>query len=415
MKRNYLIACSLLTIFTYITFSCGHKKDSFSPNVIPLESAVGNYHLLNLSEYATEIRYIPLETSDLSLIAEIKQIICEDEKIVISDNNDNCYLFDNNGKFCCKIGSAGRGPNEYLFANHVTMRDHLIFIDDRYKIIIYDTNGRMVENIHLRSPEMPAEYHIHNVLPLNRDTFVVDVVTINNEYYPKAVLVESNQSSVKPVKEYLSYVQLNKVIPGGFSSNEAAKMYRFKDEVRTYKFIHCDTLFTIDQDTEMRDAFIFELGKFRPAIDYFEYRDRSKTGFIRPENFFESDNHLFITFEFGSHAPEPFTYIFTFRGADPRERTNSNVCGVFDKSSGALTLMKQPVKGKLGFNNDIDNGPAVWPHYISSTNELVTYTTVGEFLDCFAKMEKPTPQVREIAKRITIDDNQIAIIAKLRQ
>jgi len=64
-----------------------------------------------------EIKYIPLETSDLSLIAEIKKIIYEDEKIIIDDNDNNCYLFDDNGNIICKIGSMGRGPNEYLFSD----------------------------------------------------------------------------------------------------------------------------------------------------------------------------------------------------------------------------------------------------------------------------------------------------------
>ena len=214
MKKNLrAIAHNLFVIFTCLITSCDYKKDSFSPHVIPLERAVGNYHVLNLSDYATCIRYITLETSDLFIIAEIKQIIYEDEKVVISDNYDNCYLFDNDGNFLCKIGSTGRGPNEYLFINHVMMHDHLIYIDDRRNLLIYDTNGRMVENINLYTPEIPVGYQIRNVLPLTRDVFVVDVVTMNNEYYPKAILFESYQSNAKPIKEYPSHIKLDKVIP----------------------------------------------------------------------------------------------------------------------------------------------------------------------------------------------------------
>jgi len=62
--------------------------------------------------------------------------------------------------------------------------------------------------------------------------------------------------------------------------------------------------------------------------------------------------------------------------------------------------MKQPIKGKLGFNNDIDGGPVVWPHYVSSNNELVTYISTEEFLDYFDKIENPTPQMIEISKRL---------------
>ena len=415
MRKNIsLVACGVLILFTYFTTSCSHTKDPFSPNVIPLESTVGNYHLLNLSDYVTEIRYIPLETTESNLMGEIKQIVYEDEKIVVSDKHNSCYLFDNDGNLFCKVGSEGRGPNEYLIINHLMICDGFIFLNDRSKVIIYDTSGRLVENINLRSPEMPTEYYIRNVLPLKKDTFVMDVVTYNNEYCPAAVLFASHLSNAKPIKEYPSNVKLNKVISGGFSVNEEAKMYRFKDEIRTYKFINCDTLFTIGQDMEMKEAFIFELGRFKPTTAYLEWRDRSSGGFIRPEVFFESLSHLFIIFNFGKYAPEPFKYVFTFPGSDPRERINSNVCGVFDKSLGKLTLMRQPIKEKLGFKNDIDNGPVLWPHYISSNNELVTYITAEEFFEYYGKIEKPTPQMIELSKRIAIDDNPIAIVAKLK-
>ena len=79
-----------------------------------------------------------------------------------------------------------------------------------------------------------------------------------------------------------------------------------------------------------------------------------------------------------------------------------------------MTLMKQPIKGKLGFKNDIDNGPVIFPRYISSNNELVTYISVEEFLDYYNKIEKPTPQMTEVAKNIDLDDNQIIIISKLK-
>lgn len=411
------LAYGLLVFFTCITLSCGHKKEPFSSNVIPVASAVGSYHLLNLSQYALDIKYIPLETEESSLIAGIQQIVYEDEKIVISDDYSNGYLFDNNGAFQCRVGSIGRGPGEYRYISDILIYDHLIFLNDSRQMIIFNANGRLVESILLRSPELPAEYLIRNVLPLKKDTYVMDVVTMRNQHYPKAILLESHNSTLRPIKEYPSYVQLNKNISsGGYSSNEVAKMYRFRDEIRTYKYINYDTLFTIGQDTEMKAAFIFELGEFKPTLEYFNGRDYSRgMHIICPDIILESNNHLFITFRFGDHAPEPFTYMFAPPGSVPWERINKNVCGVFDKSTGELVLMSQPVKRKLGFKNDVDNGPVIWPHYISSNDELVTFISAEEFLDHLGKMEKPTPQMVEISKRIDIDDNPIVIIAKLKK
>ena len=76
--------------------------------------------------------------------------------------------------------------------------------------------------------------------------------------------------------------------------------------------------------------------------------------------------------------------------------------------------MKQPVKTKLGFKNDIDGGPVIWPGYISSKNELVTYLSAEEFLEHVEQMKDPSPKLAELAKRIKPDDNPIVIIAKLK-
>ena len=135
---------------------------------------------------------------------------------------------------------------------------------------------------------------------------------------------------------------------------------------------------------------------------------------IIPHSIFESFNHLFIGFFFGNHAPEPFDYIKTWRGTNPRPATNYSVLSVFDKRTGELSLMNQPIKGQLGFKNDIDNGPVIWPQYISSNNEMITHISVEDFLEYYNKSEKPTPQLAEIAGRIKEDDNQIIIVAKLK-
>jgi len=415
----------LLIFFTFLTVSCNNKKNthsfSFPLNVIPVEKTVGNYNILNLSEYVTDIKYIPLETNDASLISRIHQIIYENEKILILDFTEGpkkCYLFDNNGKFCQKIGQRGQGPDDYLYINNVSMYDNFIYLMDVRKIFIYDTNGSLIEKNNLRTNEIPEEYFLGNlfsIMPLKKDTFIMDVVSTGS--YPIAILFEIYQSNAKAINEYPGYVKLNKVSQRA-STDELGKMYRFKDEVRTYKIIN-DTIFTIGQSLEMKEAFIFELGKYRPTLSFIEGKEgnrgfdliNARNKYIIPQTIYESVNHLFIGLHFGNHAPEPIELTNSQGG----QYFNGDVYGIFDKRTGELTLMSQPIKGKLGFKNDIDNGPVIWPRYISSNNELVTYISVEDFLDYYEKIENPTPQMTEIAKNIKMDDNPIVIIAKLKE
>ena len=411
----------------FLPSSCDNKKDVHLHNVIPVASTVGNYNILKISDFASEIKYIPLETNDSVLISPvILQVICENEKILILDvtsaNKNNCYLFDSNGKFCCRIGQYGQGPNDYLQINNVSMHDNFIFLMAWHKILIYDTNGHLIENINLHSNEIPDEYRVSNIrsiIPLKKDAYVVNVVTSQGDY-PTAFLFKTNLSSVETIKEYPSSIKLDRM-GGGFNSIELGSMYRFKDHVRIYKPVN-DTIFSISQNTEMKEVFIFELGQYKPALSYFESKDMGDVlqwikqsnnlynKFIFVKTIYESNNHLFIKFNFGNHAPEPFEKSWL-----GQQFNSTEVCGLFNKFTGELTLMKQPVKGKLGFRNDLDNGPVIFPNYLSSKNELVTFITVEDFLDYYDKIEKPTPQITEIAKKINFDDNQIVIVAKLKE
>lgn len=423
------ILTALITIFIFLTASCEKKRDAISVKAISVADAIGNYNILNLSDFAKEIEYIPLETNNTVLVSTvILQIISENDKILILDvtsaNKNNCYLFDNKGNFFCKIGQHGQGPDDYLQIDNVSVHDNFIFLMARHKILIYDFNGHLVENINLQSNEIPLEYResaMRRIIPLKKDHFVANVIT-RIGYYPTAFLFETYQSKIVKINEYPSSVILDKMRPG-YGGDELGTIYRYNDVVRIYKPTN-DTVFTIGKNKEMKDVFFFELGKYKPTLAYFEFKvggsdvmqmatqhKNLRKTFIFPRTIHESRNHLFISFDFGNYAPELFTFI-THTGS---QGTNPFVYSVFNKYTGVLTLMRQPIREILGFNNDIDNGPVIWPHYISSKDELVTYISVEEFLGYYDKIEKPTPQMAEIAKKVKFDDNQIVIIAKLKE
>ena len=413
LNQKIIIAKSILLILLiYLPVSCINKKEALPVNVIPLASAVGNYSILDLSEYVTEIRYIPLETNDSVLLGELRLINYENKKILIKDSNQKCLLFDENGKFCRKIGQSGQGPDDYLMIRQSFIHDNYIFLQDRLKILIYDTDGHLVEKINWRLDDFPAEYTAQgvNIVPLKKDTFVMNVASMEG-YYPKAILFETHQSGVKIIKEYPNSVTLDKVRPIFFSS-ESGIMYRFQNDVRIYKGVN-DTVFTIGQNTEIEAAFIFESGKYKPARSFFEGREDSRTAlnnYITILSIFESFNHLFIGFSFGKYAPEPVEFINSQGG----QYANTNVDGVFDKHTGELALMRQPIKGKWGFNNDIDFGPVIWPHYVSSSNELVSVIQPEEFMEYYNKITNPSAELTEIAHKMKWDDNPIVIVAKLK-
>ena len=398
--------------FTCLIVSCNNKKDALLLNVIPLASSVGKYKTLNLSDYATEIRYIPLETNDSVLVGARPRICYENGHIFISEALHNCYLFDNDGKFCHKIGQRGQGPNEYFALVQSFMQDGFIFLNDNQKILIYDMNGYPIETINLWSNDIPAKYRgagdIH-LSPLKKNTFVMNVISMEGDY-PKAILFETHQSGVKMIKEYPNFVTLHK-LRSGIVGGERGFIYRFENDVRTYKGIN-DTVFTIGQNTEMKTAFIFDLGKYKRPLSFYEWREDINATFnnyIYLYAIYESLNYLFIEFSFGNYTPESSKYT-TSRGT----QGNANVCGVFDKRKGEFTLLSPPIKGKLGFKNDIDNGPVIWPEYITTNDELVSLIHPEDFMEYYEGITNPSAELKKIADRIKPDDNPIVVVTKLK-
>lgn len=400
-----------LILFLCLIVSCNNKKDVLPFNVIQVANAVGTYSMLNLSDYAIEIKYIPLETTNLTLIGALPRICFANNYILVWESAGQCYLFDSSGKFCRKIGKYGEGPYEYFFLSQVFIHEDFIYVSDSEKILIYDMNGYPVERINLWTNDIPDKYRGTggaNMFLLKKDTFVTNVISLQ-DYYPKAILFESHPSGAKEIKEYPNFVTLDKQVKG-IKGVETGLTYRFQDEVRIYKGIN-DTIFTVGQDTEMQVAFVFDLGEYRAPLSFFEWKEKdTQDNYIFSRGIFESNNYLFINFDFGNHSPEPFT------STPPRGRqyTRYDVYGVFDKRNGKLTLLRQPIKGKLGFKNDVDNGPVIWPSYISPNDELVSLISPEEFMEYYENNPNPSAELIEVANKLELDDNPIVIVAKLK-
>lgn len=89
---------------------------------IPLSKNL-SYRECKVSDYASSIRYVSLETKEECLLNEELQVIVSSQYIFIHDfPADKVYRFDaNNGKFLNTIGKKGQGPGEYkrLFGFYV--------------------------------------------------------------------------------------------------------------------------------------------------------------------------------------------------------------------------------------------------------------------------------------------------------
>ena len=68
---------------------------------------------INLEDIA-DVRYVPLETTDQSLIQGIHKMATSENKIIICDLAQNrVFIFDKEGHLITSINKEGPGPQEY--------------------------------------------------------------------------------------------------------------------------------------------------------------------------------------------------------------------------------------------------------------------------------------------------------------
>lgn len=172
-NTNYMFSSKAIIYFTIIViviYGCQSVKvkpdleiiENNNPYFIDLSSNLNNAKELYLSDFVDSIVYIPLETTPESIIPELSKVIPIDNGYLIATQQDPIYYFDNNGHFIKKIGSIGRGPEEYMMSwftqfDNVT---ELIYVFDvvQKRIQVFDIHG--VHQKVIRLDDFTTGFHL---------------------------------------------------------------------------------------------------------------------------------------------------------------------------------------------------------------------------------------------------------------
>lgn len=128
----------LLLQFFICSCSVDNVKD-LSPT-LQIDLSQSEYNIVADSIFEAA-KYIPLETTDNSLISTIDKIIIYDNTFYILDKKQkSIILFNNQGKYINKLNNIGRGPNEYLSLEDFFIDNDTIYIFSSVsqKIIIHN-------------------------------------------------------------------------------------------------------------------------------------------------------------------------------------------------------------------------------------------------------------------------------------
>jgi hypothetical protein len=413
--KKYLLLFFLIAIIIF-AISCKETKrsDLISAGVktISLPDAIGKERIVNLSEVAQSIRYIPLETSDSSLLGRVFRPVLENGVFYLTVHSGfktEYKMYSINGKYLGKLGRFGRAAGEYLsdLKNYTLSVDiksgnPMIFSTD--KIIEYDKEGRFIKEVKF---PIESNYNVifNKVKKLGDNYFSIITDFKQNKSIclffdasgdiigemPQMLKTKSetgvdfkstSEEIVTPIQTVFTATSFN------------SEIYDYKDNLRMLPGGN-DTLFTFNPDMERAPLYYFDFGKYKlPANATGE--QRSQSIFLVLGFTCEWEGHLFLTYNFGNNETNGYT--------PPLVRA------VYNKKSGELTLLKRVTPELGGLKNDLDNGAPFWPVYISREEEMIAVVSAMQFIEL--SKEYDSPEMKRVAATLNENSNPVMVVVK---
>ncbi len=417
MKQHHFILLALFV--SSILGSCAGNRSGESAadgiKTISLPDAMGNEKIVNLSEVAQSISYIPLETSDSSLLGNIPRPILERGVfyVTITSGFTSIYkMYSIAGKYLGQLGRPGRAAGEYH--SNIDMGSYAISVGPKSgnpmifstdKIIEYNKNGRFIKEV--RSPIDPTyNLMLTRIKPLG-DNYL-SVYSDHNRRNSFFIFFNANGEMVGEIPEYLKRKQgggtsgantnedLTATISLGNMINVVSPyLYDYKDNIRLIG--NADTLYTFNPKMEKSTLFHFDYGKYKLPLNA-SWEERAQSIFLIAGFTCEWESHLYLTYNFGKNEPNGYKL--------------PHVRGLYNKNSGELTLLKRPDPELSGFKNDLDNGSPFWPVHISREGEMIMPLSAVKFIELSENYD--SPEMKRVAATLTEESNPVIVVVKLK-
>lgn len=190
--KHYFLSCVTLSIAIAFTQCSTNTEKS---NKIALEPALNSNEEVLLSNYASAIDYVALDTQEgvmlpdknsISLRAANNELfLCN---VPLAPYDQACHRYTNDGKYLNSIGIKGRAPGEFvaIFNIEVDAKEKTVKVYDVNKLVAYDFSGKLAyetnkdslskeEAVKCSMGRKSGEfiynnYHEHSIIPEKNDT-----------------------------------------------------------------------------------------------------------------------------------------------------------------------------------------------------------------------------------------------------
>ncbi len=340
-----------------------------------------------------DIQYIPLETNEKSVIPRIQKII-RSKSYFLTQAFTDINMFRNDGSFVSKIGTIGKGPNEFTVAHDVAInpRDETIYVIDGWqqKFLVYSKNGVFIRTF--KSPVRGAvniEFTDDGILCYNSN----NMADVENSFN----LIDTTG---KIIKNYPNKYSWTRKFPTLAFQCENI-FYQYNNQL-IKKEMYCDTLFLYNY-MEFEPHLIIDEGKLRITPNARTELDAKSLmqNFINPMNLFQFSDYIYYEFFIPHNGkPEGLSFI--------------------GSKDGTFTVLFDPEKDLI---NDLDGGPNIWPKTIWDDNTIVAWTDAiklkslvasPSFKNSNPKYPKKKKELENMVDNIKETDNPVLILIKFK-
>jgi hypothetical protein len=401
----------MISVIVLILGCTSSNIDSDKFATINIEENIDKGYIMNISDIAESIEYIPLETNDSSIVGDINKIWYSKGLFVFNTYKKSSgilSIYDNTGKYFNTVNRLGRGPDEYSSVYSVDVYDKNLIILTGFTIKEYSPEGTLLRTIPLEKSDNPSGFL--GVLKTDDNQYLLATLPgFKEDHIYSGIIVNSLGKTIitfpYPESERKIDKKRDGTVAGGrsiiFSKKGIGKIITGNNEY----------IISYNQDLQSIDTlYKIQFGEYNITDQNFKSKEGHKNQIFLRAPILESENFIFLNLNLTTLARKPIK-IKTSSGNDALLKTS---CALFDKRDTSFRLIDQPADYQIGFVDDIEGGPAFWPHYVSDDDFMVSFVNASEFID-FTKSNRVSDKLNKIASNLKISDNPVIILAKLKK
>ena len=393
MKSNFH-PIHIILLFSSFFASCKNPSSEpikSTPQIITYDlKELPEKTTINISDLgAIDIKYIPLETTEQNVMAGIEKIIMSRDFLLIKHYR-NIYMYRFNGSFVTKIGTIGRGPDEFTVIHDVEInpQNETIYLIDGWqqKFLVYSNTGKFIRTFKypLRA-SVDFEFTEDGILCYNRNS-MGDIET-------SFILIDTVGTILRSYPNKYSWTRNFPTM--AYPSENI--FYHFRDCL-IKKEMYSDTLFVF-KNKDFKPYSIIDIGNRRlsPEIrSKYDFQFIYKNYLIQ-KTLFEFPGYLY--YRFGVYYDGKLEGL-SFIGS----------------KDGNLQILIDPEKDII---NDIDGGPNILPETMLDEKTMVSwiepidlkaYVNSETFKNSNPKNSTKKSELENMSKNLKDTDNPVIIL-----